>query len=118
MPKHLKRRARNNLILFSLSIIYIFVLGLIESFFDLNYAYHTVLSAIFLFSIFTISGKRNVLISVPSIIVILTWVTEIMDMEILSMLTGYISVFFFLFVIVRLVIRVADSPAWPGTDNQ
>jgi hypothetical protein len=109
MSKQLKTRARNNLILIVLSVIYIFVLGIFEHFYDMRYVYYTFLSAIILFSIFTISDRKSYLFSIPSTIVVLTWLTEVLKLEYFSMITGYLSVIFFLFVIVRLIFRVANS---------
>ena len=45
----------------------------------------------------------------PLVMILLTWVTEFLDMPYLSTITGIASVIFFFYIIVYLVIRVASS---------
>ena len=108
--KHLKRRANHNLVLFILCFIYIFVLGLFDGIIDrLHYIYFIILTAIFYFSILSIKDTRQEFLYLPLIMIILTWVTEFLDMPYLSTITGIASVLFFFYIIVYLVIRVASS---------
>ena len=103
MSKHLIKRARNNLILIVLNIIYIFILGIFDHYYDMYYVYFTFLSAIILFSIYTISSTDHYLFSIPGLIVISTWVSELLNLEVIAMITGYLSVLFFLFVNLRAI---------------
>ena len=109
MIMHLKSRARHNLLLFILNVIYIFVIGLFDNLGDLHFVYYTLISLIFFVSILTIKDTSNRFFYYPSAVVILTWVTEFLDFPYLSQISGIISTLFFLWVIVLLVIRVARS---------
>lgn len=109
MTKKLEPRAKHNLILFALNVIYIFILGIFDEVLDLHFIYYTVISLIFFISILTVKDTRNSSFIYPLVIVGLTWVTEIMNLPLLSRITGYISVVFFLIVIVLLISRVVKS---------
>jgi len=108
--KHMNRSARHNLVLFILCFTYVFILGLFDGLIDhLNYAYFIILTVIFYFSILSIKDTRDKFIYLPLIMIILTWVTEFLDMEYLSTITGIASVIFFFYIIIYLLIRVASS---------
>ena len=108
--KKLKIRARHNLVLFVLCFTYIFILGLFEGVINhLNYAYFAFLTIIFYFSTLSINDTRDKVIYLPFILIILTWVTELIDIPYLPAVTGIASVIFFFYIIVYLVIRVASS---------
>ena len=99
MSAKLNTRARNNLILFSLSFIYIFILGLFEGLFRLDFVYYTFISAIIIFSILTVrheKKKGGSSFIIPIILVISTWVTEVMEFKLFSTITGYVATLFFL----------------------
>jgi hypothetical protein len=102
-------RARHNLILFILNVIYIFVLGIFDEMIDLHFAYYTIISLIFFTSILTVKDTSNNSMIYPIIIIGLTWLTEFLNLPILSQITGYISFAFFLVVIVLLIIRIVKS---------
>jgi len=108
--KHFKKRARHNLVLFILSFIYIFILGLFDSFVDsLNYAYFAVLTLIFYFSILSINDTKVKFFYTPLIVISLMWVSEFLDFPLLSQISTIASLIFFFYIIVFLVIRVASS---------
>lgn len=109
MTKKLEPRARHNLVLFALNVIYIFIIGIFDEIMDLHFVYYTVISLIFFVSILTVKDTRNSSFIYPMIIVGLTWVTEFLNLPLLSRITGYFSVAFFLVVIVMLIIRVVKS---------
>lgn len=102
-------RKRNNLILFSLSIIYIFGLGLFEGLADMHFVYYSLISAIYITAIITVKDAELSYFYAPFILVILTWVTEFIDLPLLSEITGSLSTLFFIFVIVLLIQRVGKS---------
>jgi len=108
--KHFKKRARHNLILFILSFIYIFVLGLFESLTNnLGYFYFAILTLIFIFSILSINDTKDSFIYLPLVVIALTWVSEFLNLTLLTQISTIVSILFFLYIIVFLVIRVASS---------
>ena len=109
MSKKSIARRRNNLILFGLNFIYIFILGLFTPLENMHFAYYTLISAIILVSILTVRREGGKWFVIPIGIVISTWVAEMFDLLILATITGYLSTAFFLFVIVFLIIRIANS---------
>ncbi len=109
MFKRLPPRAKHNLILFTLNIIYIFVIGLFSDHINLHFIYYTFISLIYFVSILTVKDTNNFYFYFPAIMVVLTWVTEFLNLPLLSEITGIISTFFFFIIIVFLIIRVARS---------
>lgn len=109
MSKQSNTRKRNNLILFSLNVVYIFVIGLFDGLIDMHYVYFTLISIIYVASIFTISDSGIKMFSAPIILIVLTWLAEILNLPALSQLAGILATLFFLYVIVLLVKRVAGS---------
>jgi len=108
--KHFKKRARHNLILFILSFIYIFILGLFDSFVDsLSYAYFAVLTLIFYFSILSINDTKDKFFYTPLVVISLMWVSEFLDFPLLSQVSTIASLIFFFYIIVYLVMRIASS---------
>ncbi len=107
---HINKRSRHNLVLFVLCFIYIFILGLFDGFFDhLNYVYFGILTLIYLFATLSINDTREKFLYLPLLMIILTWVTEFLDLPFLSEIASIAAVIFFFFIIVYLVIRVASS---------
>ena len=109
MSNFINDRKKKNLILFSLNLAYIFVLGLFEDYLDMQFFYYTFISAIYIASIFTIHKKGLRFFYLPTILVILTWITEILDFAIISQIAGILATIFFFYIIVLLVKRVAGS---------
>jgi len=109
MSGTLTPKARHNLILFVLSFIYIFVIGLFSDFKNLNIVYYIFLSAIYFVSILTIKDKSNYYFYIPAAMIVLTWVSDFLDLPLLSRITGIISTLFFFLIIVFLIVRVARS---------
>ena len=52
----------------------------------------------------------------PLNMIILTWVSEFLELDLLSQITGILSVLFFFYIIVYLVIRVASSKTVGGLE--
>lgn len=109
MSGTLTPKARHNLILFVLSFIYIFVIGLFSDFKNLNIVYYIFISAIYFVSILTIKDKSNYYFYISAAMIILTWVSDFLDLPLLSRITGIISTLFFFLIIVFLIVRVARS---------
>jgi len=104
-----KNSKRNNLILFSLSVFYIFILGVVEQWLDMKFAYFTTISAIYIASIYTVRKRGVKFFYAPAFLVILTWLAEIFNLTYLSQITSVLSTFFFIYVIVLLITKVAES---------
>jgi len=103
------KRTRHNLFLFAFNFVYIFILGLFDGQVELKYAYNTVITLIFFASMFSIKDTVQHFFYLPIIVMTLTWVTEFLNFQYLSHITGLITLIFFVYVIVFLVIRVAST---------
>lgn len=109
MKKPFNPRLRHNIVLFILSFIYIFIIGIFHDKVDTRFIYFTFISIIIIVSIFTVKDTGNKTLIFPLIVVGLTWFSEIVDLPLISNISGYLSFAFFLVVIVFLIIRVAKS---------
>ena len=105
----LNKRGWHNIILLLLNITYIFIIGLFKDSVDLHFIYYTFISLIYLVSVLVIRDKSNLYFYLPAIIIILTWVAELLNLSLLANITGIISTFFFMFIIFLLIFRVARS---------
>lgn len=103
------KRARHNLSLFILNFIYVFILGLFDGYLEMKYVYYTVITLIFFASILSIKDTANRFFYIPVVVMILTWVTEFLNLKYLSHITGMITLLFFLYIIIFLLIRVATT---------
>ena len=109
MSGTLTPKARHNLLLFVLSFIYIFVIGLFSDFKNLNFVYYIFISSIYFVSILTIKDKSNYYFYISAVMIVLTWISDFLDLPLLSRITGIISTLFFFLIIVFLIVRVARS---------
>ena len=109
MASQINPRLRHNIILFILNFIYIFLLGIFHDFIEMRNAYFVVISLIIVTAIYTVKDEGNKTLVIPLLVVALTWLAEILDLPLLSSISGYVSFLFFLVVIVFLLIRVAKS---------
>lgn len=103
------KRARHNLTLFALNFIYIFILGLFDGYTEMKYVYNTVITLIFFASMLSIRDTTAHFFYIPIVIMTLTWVSEFLDFQYLSHITGIITMIFFFYIITYLVIRVATT---------
>lgn len=110
MKWNLKSRKSHNLILFTLNFIYIFFLGILEEFIDTHFVYYTVISAIIFVSIFTVKESEDSKTLVyPLLVVVATWVAELMNLPLAAHITGVISTIFFFIIIALLIRRISRS---------
>jgi voltage-gated potassium channel len=109
MKKRLNKRARFNLVLLTLNLVYIFIISLFDSYFDTQFAYFIVITLIFLVSIFATNDSKGRFFYFPVIVIVLLWISVFFEMPILSEVSSILSTVFFLYVIVYLVVRVAGS---------
>lgn len=107
--KQIHIRRRNNIILFMLSIIYIFLLGLFDGWDRMHFVYFTFISAIYMISIYTVKDTRTKFFYAPAFLIVLTWISELLKLSILSQISGILSTVYFLYVIVYIIKKVARS---------
>ena len=103
------KRAVHNLLLFCLTFIYVFVLGLFENIQNMRYVYSVFATFIFFASILSVKDTVKKLLYIPIIVMIMTWVAQFLNMQLLSHITGILTLFFFLYIIVYLLIQVATA---------
>lgn len=109
MMFHLGKRARYNIILFLLSFIYIFVIGLFGGVDKIDFVYGIVISFIYFFSFLTIREESRFSFSIPTLMVLLTWIGAFFGLPVLTKITGLLATLFFFVVIFLLVLRIASS---------
>lgn len=102
-------RGKRNIALFILSFIYIFVIGIFHFVVNMHFVYYTIISLIYFTALLSARTTINTYFYIPALLIIATWVTEILSIPYLTQITGVLSTIFFLYVIVLLVIRVAKS---------
>jgi len=107
--KVLNKRAWHNIILLTLNFIYIFVIGLFIRDGNQSFVYYTFISLIYLSSILVIKDESSYYFYIPAIMILLTWISEFLDLQVLSDITSVISTLFFMAVIVLLIVRIAKS---------
>ncbi len=105
----LNKRAWHNIILLILNFIYIFIIGLFIGNANQSFVYYTFISLIYLVSILVIKDESPFYFYFPAIMILLTWITEYLDLQILSNITAIISTLFFIAIIALLIIRIARS---------
>ena len=109
MLNRLPKKARHNILLFTLNFIYIFIIGLFEDVADVDFVYFVFISLIYLASILTVKDESNYYFTYPGIMILLTWFSVFLHFPLLTKITGIISTIFFFIIIVVLIIRVARS---------
>lgn len=102
-------RGKRNIALFILSFIYIFVIGIFHVIVNMQFVYYTFISLIYFTALLSVRTTINTFFYLPAFLIIATWITEILSIPYFTQITGVLSTIFFLYVIVLLVIRVADS---------
>lgn len=102
-------RLRSNLALLFFIILFVFIIGLFKQAFFRDYMYNVVISVIFLLSVLTIKDQKNYLFYYAAVIITFNWITEFLDMTILSHVSDLVSFIFFIYVMVFLIMRIARS---------
>lgn len=106
-----EKRAKYNLVLFILNLVYIFIIGLFDPYTDTGLIYALMITAIFLVSVFATNDKSRRFFYLPIFVIILNWLSWFFELPFLSETTSIVSTLFFLYIIVYLVVRVAGSKA-------
>ena len=109
MGSSIRRRNLYNLSLLGVSVFFIFFLGIIELGGNRQFVYKVVISFIYIFSFLTIKEESALSLSIPSVMVILTWIGFIFHLPVFTRITGIISTFFFFVVTILLMLRIARS---------
>ncbi len=108
-----KRNIRNrlifNAILFFLSSIYIFIIGVLPQGNLQNLLYAIVITTIFILTVFTIKGKSNFYIYFVVITIFILWLSNILNLKLIGNISGIITILFFISAITSLIIRIAKS---------
>jgi len=103
-----KRSARNT-VLFSLCFIYIFIIGLIDNAVVRDYLYYFTIAAIYFAAVLVIIDKDYRFFYLAVLLVVLDLITVFFDLGKITILTSLVSLLFFIYVIYRLVVRIAAS---------
>lgn len=96
-------------ILLALSIIHIFIIGLVENKTLSILLYSTSITLIFIVSYISIAEKNNKRFYLPILAVIVWWIAEFFGMPILLKLAAFTTFVFFIFIIIKLITHVAVS---------
>ncbi len=102
-------RYRYNIALLTLIVIYVFIIGLMEATPLRGYIYGIVITAIYVLAVLTIQFRKKGVIVMVIGVILLSWVSELLDFMTLSFISDIVSFLFFVYVIVYLVARVAGS---------
>lgn len=109
---HIKIRSKRsvrNTILFWLCFIYVFVIGLFDNGELRNAIYYFTIAAIYFSAVLVVIDTNYKFLYLAIILVILDVVTIFFDLENFSIVTSLASLMFFLYVIYKLVVRIASS---------
>jgi len=110
MTNKLEPIAKYNVLLFTLTFIYVFIVGLFESTTIINEIYNLVFSAIYIVSAMVISDKGNKRFFIlAGITTIVMWSADFLDMHYLSIISAVISIMFLILIIFFMVVRIAKS---------
>lgn len=104
-----KIKIKYNLILFALNFIFVFVIGLAPDSNWITELYSVGVSGIFFASILSVTEKRIKYLFAAIVITILTWISTYLKLDFLQHLTSIVSLVFFFYIIIVLVIQIARS---------
>lgn len=106
----LKRiKIRYNLVLFAFNFIFVFVISLMPKSEWINELYSVGVSGIFFASILSVTDRRIKYLYTAIAITVLTWVTTYLKLDFMEHLTSVASMVFFFYIVVVLVIQIAQS---------
>ena len=110
--QHIKirnRRAKRNIILFWLCFVYIFVIGLFVNEELRAYLYYFTIAAIYFLAVLVIADDNYKYLYIALVLISLDILTDYLNLDKFSILASALTILFFLFVIYKLVIRIASS---------
>jgi len=102
-------RAYLSAYLLGLSIIYIFVLGLIPEGHTKDLYYSIAITVIFIFSYVSATDGNKRYIWIPVLAIAVLWVSELMNLPVLRKVSTITTFIFFFYIIVKLMTKVVES---------
>ncbi len=111
MP-HIKirnKRSVRNTVLFFLCFVYIFIIGLFDNADLRDYLYYFTIAAIYFAAVLVIVDNNYRFFYLAVVLVVLDVVSVIFDLQEFSIVTSLASFIFFIYVIYKLVVRIASS---------
>jgi hypothetical protein len=103
------RRANRNIVLFWLCFIYIFIIGLFANDEVRNYLYYFTIAAIYFLAVLVIADHNYKYLYLAIILISLDVIANYFNLVIFSILASTVTLSFFLYVIYKLIIRIASS---------
>ena len=103
------KRAVRNTVLFWLCFAYIFVIGLFDNAEIRDYAYYFTIGAIYFSAVLVITDNDYKYLYLAAFLILLDVFTIYFDFVTFSIIASTASLLFFLYVIFRLVVRIASS---------
>lgn len=105
-----KYHVRFNLSLLVLVFIYIFIVGLLPAGEYMNELYNLIFTAIYMVAAKIISHNKSKKFFVyAGIVIVAMWVSAIFDLDLISILSSFISIIFIVVIIALMLIRLAKS---------
>ncbi len=104
-----KRRFQHSLLLFSLNFIFVFIIGLAPDSSWIPELYSITVSGIFFAAVISISDRHIRYLYFAVILTIFTWVSTYLRLDFILHLTSFITIVFFIYIIVISIIRILAS---------
>ncbi len=102
-------RAKRNIVLFFLSFIYVFIIGMIGNDKLISYLYYITLTAIYFSAVLVIVEKKYKYFYLAAILMLIDAGSFLLNLDIIAIIASVLSLGFFIYVIIRLVIRISRS---------
>ncbi len=104
-----KSNFKHSLLLFSLSFIFVFVIGLVPNTEWIPELYSITASGIFFAAVISISDRHIRYLYFAVLLTIFTWVSTYLKLDFILHTTSIITIIFFVYIIVISVIRISTS---------
>lgn len=111
-----KQKFRHNMVLFALNFVFVFVIGLVPNSVWIPELYSFTVSGIFFAAVISISDRHIRYLYLAVILTILTWLSTYMKLDFLLHITSFITILFFVYIIVISIIRISRSKEVSGLD--
>ncbi len=109
MSKARTRRAQRNIVLFFLSFIYVFVIGMIGNDVVISYLYYAILTAIYFSAVLVTIEKKYKYFYLAVLLMLIDAGALFFNLNVISIIASVLSLLFFIYVIIKLVTRIAKS---------
>jgi len=104
-----KLKLRHSIILFALSFIFVFIIGLIPYTDIIPELYNITVSGIFFAAVISISDRHIRYLYFAVILTIFTWVSTYLQLDLVLHTNSIITILFLIYIIVVSVIRISKS---------